>query len=53
MSYMFRLIRSLFCDHTYGDGVPCPFIDEYGNNYAVYTCEKCGRKYLKCFNKER
>lgn len=53
MPYIFRLIRSWFCEHLYGNGTPCPFTDESGNNYAVYTCEKCGHKYLKCFYKRR
>lgn len=40
MPYIFKLIRSWFCEHFYGDGTPCPFIDEENNHYAVYTCEK-------------
>lgn len=48
--YIFRLIRTWFCDHNYfGNGTPCPFIDEYGNHLAVYTCSKCGRKKLVTF----
>ena len=53
MPYIFRLVRSWFCEHLYGNGTPCPFTDESGNNYAVYTCEKCEHKYLKCFYKRR
>lgn len=31
MPYIFRLIRSWFCEHLYGNGTPCPFTDESGN----------------------
>lgn len=47
-----RLIRSWFCEHEYGNGKPCPFIDEYGNHSAVYVCEKCGRQKLVTFHKK-
>ncbi len=50
MPYIFKLIRSWFCEHFYGDGTPCPFTDEYGNHFAVYTCEKCGKRKLVRFN---
>lgn len=52
MPYIFKLIRSWFCEHFYGDGVPCPFVDLDGNHYAVYKCIKCGHSYLKCFDKK-
>lgn len=52
MPYIFKLIKSWFCEHFYGDGTLCPFIDEENNHYAVYTCEKCGRKKLVAFNKK-
>ena len=46
---MFRIIRTWFCDHEYGNGRPCPFTDEYGNHSAVYTCKKCGKQNLVTF----
>lgn len=48
-----NIFKRMFCEHIYGDGVPCPFTDDSGNNYAVYTCIKCGQSYLKCFYKKR
>lgn len=51
LSYIFALIRTLFCDHDYGDGKLCPFTDEYDNYMAVYTCSKCGKNKLVVFNK--
>lgn len=41
--YIFKIIKSAFCNHTYGDGKMCPFIDEYDNHIALYTCTKCGK----------
>lgn len=42
ISYIFRLIRTLFCNHDFtGNATPCPFTDEYDNHLAVYTCSKC------------
>lgn len=49
---IFRIIRTWFCDHEYGNGRPCPFIDEYGNHSAVYVCEKCGKQKLVTFYKK-
>lgn len=40
--YIFKLIRTLFCNHDFTDNAtPCPFTDEYDNHLAVYTCSKC------------
>lgn len=51
MKKVFRLIRMLFCDHLYFDGVMNPFIDENGNHSATYTCSKCGYKKFVTFER--
>ena len=51
MLYIFRIIKSWFCEHFYGDGTHCPFTDEEDNHCAVYTCEKCGKRKLVKFSK--
>lgn len=48
---VFRIIRTWFCNHEYGNGKPCPFTDELNNHSAVFICEKCGKQKLVTFNK--
>lgn len=52
MMKLLKLIKQLFCDHVYGDGVVNPFIDEYDNHSAVYTCLKCEHKHFKTFSRK-
>ena len=33
MKKIFSVIRSLFCEHIYGDGEINPFVDEYGMEF--------------------
>lgn len=49
MKKIFSFIRSLLCEHIYGDGEINPFVDEYGQHSAVYTCTKCGHRKFKTF----
>lgn len=51
MMKIFRFIRTLFCDHQYGNGKPCPFITADDCNCAVFVCEKCGKQKLVEFRK--
>lgn len=46
-----NIFKRIFCEHIYGDGISCPFVDSDGNHYAIYKCIKCGHSYLKCFDK--
>lgn len=48
---LLRILKQAFCEHSYGNGVMNPFTDEKGNHSAVYTCEKCGQKYIRTFKK--
>ena len=52
MMRIFKLIRTLFCEHRYGNGKPCPFITEDNCNCAVFVCEKCGKQKLVEFRKK-
>ena len=44
MIRMLRIIRTWFCDHSYGNGKMCPFITADDCHCAVYVCEKFGKQ---------
>ena len=45
----FNIIKKLFCNHLYNNGIVSPFINEYGQYSIIYKCEKCNKRIVKYF----
>jgi hypothetical protein len=52
MKKLIRLLKQAYCEHLFGNGEPNPFVDQYGQHSAIFTCEKCGYKQFRTFGKK-
>lgn len=52
MSRFLKFVKQLFCEHIFGNAEMNPYVDQYGNHSAVYTCLKCGKREVHTFYKD-